>query len=103
MAEIIAQGELNIAGTIIAVGSKASIPTKIFMMRFYNPLAYVLTVERYDAITMSSVTLYEFNLSAGDTVNDNFTYALNSGDKLTVYSDIPGTSYYIYGIDYADN
>jgi hypothetical protein len=101
MAEIIEQGELSVLGTILATGSTASISTKITTMRFYNPLAYVLTIERYDALTATSEVLYEFNLTAGDTVSDSFTYALKAGDKITAYSDIPGTTYYIYGLDYA--
>ena len=101
MAEIIEQGELSVLGTILATGSIASISTKITTMRFYNPLAYVLTLERYDASTATSEVLYEFNLAAGDTINDNLQYALRAGDKLTAYSDISGTTYYIYGVDYA--
>jgi hypothetical protein len=101
MAEIIEQGELSLIGTTLATGIIASLSTKITTMRFYNPLAYVLTVERYDASTATSEVLYEFNLAAGDTVSDTLLYALKAGDKLTAYSDIPGTTYYIYGIDYA--
>ena len=48
MAEIIEQGELNVLGTTLATGSTAVVSTKLLTMRFYNPLAYVLTVERYD-------------------------------------------------------
>jgi hypothetical protein len=101
MAEIIEQGELSLLGTILATGSAASLSTKVVTMRFYNPLAYVLTIERYDAVSATSEVLYEFNLAAGDTVSDSFTYALKEGDKLTAYSNISGTTYYIYGLDYA--
>jgi hypothetical protein len=101
MAEIIEQGELSLLGTILATGSASSLSTKVLTMRFYNPLAYVLTIERYDAVSATSEVLYEFNLAAGDTVSDTLTYALKEGDNITAYSDIPGTSYYIYGIDYA--
>ena len=101
MAEIIAQGEVSVLGTTLATGSDAETSTKVFIMRFYNPLAYVLTVERYDALTTTTEVLYEFNLAAGDTISDTLTYALKAGDKLTAYSDIPGTTYYVYGLDYA--
>jgi hypothetical protein len=101
MAEIIAQGEVSVLGTTLATGSTAEVSTKVVTMRFYNPLAYVLTIERYDALTATSEVLYEFNLAAGDTVSDTLTYALKAGDKITAYSDIPGTSYYVYGLDYA--
>ncbi len=44
MAEIIEQGELSLLGTTLATGTTASLSTKITTMRFYNPLAYVLTI-----------------------------------------------------------
>lgn len=103
MAEIVQQGEVNILGTTLYTGSNGIILTKITTLRFYNPLAYVLTLERYDATTATSETLYELTLGAGDTVTDDLTYALKEGDKLVVYSDIPGTTYYIYGLDYASS
>jgi hypothetical protein len=101
MAEIIEQGELSLLGTTLATGTSSTLSTKVTTMRFYNPSAYVLTIERYDAVSATSEVLYEFNLAAGDTVSDTLIYALKVGDKLTAYSDIPGTSYYILGIDYA--
>jgi hypothetical protein len=103
MAEFVKQGEVNVAGTILYIGSGSPLLTKILTLRFYNPLVYVLTLERYDALSASSETLYELNLSAGDTVTDGLTYALKEGDELVVYSNIPGTTYYVYGIDYADS
>lgn len=103
MAEFSLQGDINIAGTVLVTGSSAIPLTKVLTLSFNNPLAYVLTLEKYDALTASTIVLYEITLAAGDTVNDTLTYALNAGDTLTVYSDIPGTSYYIYGFDYASN
>ena len=101
--EIVQQGEVNILGTTLYTGGNGIILTKITTLRFYNPLAYVLTLERYDATTATSETLYELTLGAGDTVTDDLTYALKEGDALVVYSDIPGTTYYIYGLDYASS
>jgi hypothetical protein len=103
MAEIVKQGEVDVAGTILYIGSIGPVLTKITTLRFYNPLAYVLTLERYDAISATSETLYELNLDAGDTVTDDLVYALKEGDELVVYSNIPGTTYYVYGIDYASS
>lgn len=101
MAEIINQGQISLLGTTLYTGSVAPLATKISLLRFYNPLAFVLTLTRYDATAVSTETLYEFNLAAGDTITDNTLYALNPGDQLIVYSSIPGTSYYIYGTDFA--
>jgi hypothetical protein len=103
MREFSLQGDVSITGTLLATGSSATVLTKVITLSFNNPLAYVLTLEKYDAKTSSTITLYELNLAIGDTINDTLTYALNAGDTLTVYSDIPGTSYYIYGLDYAIN
>jgi hypothetical protein len=103
MAEFSFQGDVSILGTLLVTGSLGISLTKVVTLSFNNPLAYVLTLEKYDALTLSTIVLYEITLAAGDTVNDTLTYALNAGDTLTVYSDIPGTSYYIYGLDYASN
>lgn len=103
MTEFSLQGDVSITGTLLATGSSATPLTKVITLSFNNALAYVLTLEKYDALTASTIVLYEINLAAGDTVNDTLTYALNAGDTLTVYSDIAGTSYYIYGFDYASN
>lgn len=103
MAEIVKQGEVNVAGTILYIGSAGPVLTKITTLRFYNALPYVLTLERYDAISSTSETLYQLTLAAGDTVTDDLIYALNEGDELVVYSNIPGTTYYVYGIDYASS
>lgn len=104
MAEIIEQGEIDIAGTVLYTGSAGSgASTKVLQLKFYNPLAYVFTLERYDAITATSKILYALKLNAGDSVTDSAIYALKEGDRLIAYADIPGTSYYIYGLDYANS
>jgi len=103
MAEIIKQGEVDTTGTLLYTGTNSPLSTKVTIMRFYNPLAYVLTLERYEDATGTTEILYELNLSAGDTVTDDLLYALKYNDTLTIYSDIPGTSYYIYGVDYASS
>lgn len=103
MAEFVKQGEVDIAGTILYIGGDSAVLTKITTLRFYNPSAYVLTLTRYDAISATTETLYRLSLGAGDTVTDDLLYALNTGDELVVFSDIPGTTYYVYGIDYASS
>jgi hypothetical protein len=103
MTEFSLQGDLSIAGTVLATGSSALPLTKVITLSFNNPLAYILTLEKYDALTTSTIVLYEVTLAAGDTINDTLVYVLNAGDTLTAYSNILGTTYYIYGIDYASN
>jgi len=103
MTEFSLQGDLSITGTVLATGSSGIPLTKVLTLSFNNPLAYVLTLEKYDALTTSTIVLYEVTLAAGDTINDTLTYVLNVGDTLTAYSNIVGTTYYIYGVDYASN
>lgn len=103
MTEFSLQGDLSIAGTVLATGSSALPLTKVITLSFNNPLAYILTLEKYDALTTSTIVLYEVTLAAGDTINDTLVYVLNAEDTLTAYSNILGTTYYIYGLDYASN
>lgn len=100
MAEFVAQGEVDVLGTTLYTGGGGVILTKVTTLRFYNALAYTLRLERYNATTATSEVIYDLTLSAGDAVSDTFLYALNSGDQLIVYTNIPGTTYYVYGVDY---
>lgn len=101
MAEFSNQGTLAVTGTVLYTGGPGvPLLTKVNSLRFNNPLAYTLTLKRYNASTATTVTLYSLTLSAGDTVTDNLTYALEPGDQLIAQSNIAGTIYYAYGIDY---
>jgi hypothetical protein len=83
--------------------SGGQVLSKILAMRFNNSAAYDLKLEKYEASTSTTTTIYDLTLSAGDTVTDNLSYALNPGDQLIATSNIVGTTYYIYGIDYASS
>ena len=101
MGEFSKQGTLAITGTVLYTGdSGGPLLTKLTNLRFNNPLAYTLTLKKYNASTTTTITLYSLTLSAGDTVTDNLTYALEPGDQLIAESNIAGTTYYAYGIDY---
>mgnify|MGYP007092090140 CR=1 FL=1 len=104
MAEFSKQGDIAITGTILYTGSDSNISlTKVLILRFNNPAAYDLKLEKYEASTTTTTTIYDLTLAAGDTVTDNLSYALNPGDQLIVTSNIVGTTYYIYGTDYASS
>jgi hypothetical protein len=104
MAEFSKQGDVSVTGTVLYTGSSSEIAlTKILSMRFNNPAAYNLKLEKYEAATSTTSTIYDLTLSAGDTVTDNLSYALNPGDQLIVTSNIVGTTYYVYGLDYASS
>jgi len=104
MGEFSKQGDVAITGTVLFTGTtSASLLSKILTMRFNNPAAYDLKLEKYEASTTTTTTIYDLTLAAGDTVTDNLSYALNPGDELIVTSNIVGTTYYIYGVDYASS
>ena len=101
MAEFSNQGELSITGTILITGGISTIALdKLVTIRLNNPLAYSVQLYKYEALTLTTTLIYDLNLSAGDTLTDSFSYALNNGDQLIAYSNILGTSYYTYGITY---
>jgi len=101
MAEISNQGELSITGTVLLTGGSSTVSlNKLFNIRFNNQLAYDVQLYKYEALTTTTTLIYDLTLSAGDTLTDNLTYALNNGDQLIAYSNILGTSYYTYGITY---
>jgi hypothetical protein len=103
MTEFVEQGQVSVTGTILCTGTTGLALTKVVNLRFYNPLGYVLRLERYNALSSTTEVIYELGLSPGDAVTDSLAYALNQGDRLIAYSDILGTTYYVYGIDYASS
>ena len=105
MAEISKQGDVSTTGTILYTGSSNGgvYLTKVISLRFNNPAAYDLKLEKFEFATTTTTVIYDLSLAAGDTVTDNFTYALNPGDELIVTTNVLGTTYYLYGSDYAIN
>ena len=99
MAEFSEQGSLSTIGTVLYTGGDSTgYLNKILNMRFNNPAAYNLKLEKFEYKTSTTTTIYDLSLAAGDTVTDNLTYALNPGDQLIATSNIVGTTYYVYGI-----
>ena len=104
MAEFSKQGSVSTSGTVLYTGSSGgALLTKVSTLRFNNPAAYNLVLEKYESATATTSVIYDLSLSAGDTVTDNLLYALNPGDQLIATSNIAGTTYYLFGIDYAIN
>jgi len=104
MAEFSKQGDLSITGTVLYTGSRGGAAlTKVTNLRFNNPAAFQLRLSKFEAATSTTTIIYTLNLSAGDTLTDGLSYALNPGDQLIATSNIAGTTYYIYGIDYASS
>lgn len=94
MYEFSLQGELSIAGTTFFIVPPNCI-YKIFNIRFNNPAAYTLTLAKYDGYNL--INIYTLNLSAGDTITDNFVYYLEPNQYIVATSSVPGTSYILNG------
>jgi hypothetical protein len=104
MAEFSKQGVVSTSGTVLYTGSTTvSLLTKVLTLRFNNPAAFQLRLSKFEATTSTTTIIYDLNLSAGDTLTDTLSYALNPGDRLIATSNIAGTTYYIYGVDYASS
>lgn len=98
MTEFSNQGEILTTGTVLLTGTLQDIiKDKILGIRFNNQSDYNIKLYRYDYVTASIILIYNLNLKAGDTLTDDLPYALNYGDQIIAYSDIPGTSYYTHG------
>lgn len=65
----------------------------VYALRFNNPLAYSITVSRFDNLLGTSIDLYTLNLAAGDTVSDSYNYVLKENDYIKVTSSVAGTVY----------
>lgn len=86
------QGILNIAGTVFSTG----LPDRVIMLSsfsFYNPAAYVVTIEKYEALTASTIVIGVYSKLAGETFEPIRQYILQDGDYVKVTSSIAGTSY----------
>jgi len=101
MGEFTKTGKLSVTGTVLAVGGPSSAGlNRLFTVRFNNAVSYNIQIYIYEAGSATTNLMYALNLSAGDTVTDDFSYALNKGDQIIAYSSVVGTSYYIYGATY---
>lgn len=87
------QGELGLTDTIIQKSNVYQSFAVVSSLRFRNASAYILTVSRYSKAANRTDVLYQYNLSAGDTVLDTTTYLLDYGDILYAKSNIAGTIY----------
>ena len=95
MTEIPIQGIVSVTGTTLYT-VPATKKARFITITATNPAAFVLTLSRYDKSQNTTVTVFSYSLSAGDSVIDQTGYVLQQGDKLILTSSIPGTSYTAY-------
>ena len=86
------QGTLNIAGTILSTGILGKI-TQIASFNFYNAAGYVLTIQKFQFSTASTITLGVYTKLAGETFEIPNSYYLADGDYYKVTPSIAGTDY----------
>jgi hypothetical protein len=87
------QGEVGLTDTIISKNNVFQSTSIVNGMRFRNGSAYTLTVSRYSKVANRTDILYQYALSAGDTVLDTTAYMLDYGDILYAKSNVAGTIY----------
>lgn len=73
---------------------------KISSLRFTNPLAYDLILEKYTASLAITTVIYSLTLDAGDSLIETGLYFMEPGDSLIVTSSIVGTTYLVYLVEY---
>lgn len=95
MTEVTIQGVVSVLGTTLY-----TVPTtkkaRFITITARNPVAYVLTLSKYDKSLNNTVIVFSYTLNAGDSVIDQTGYFLNEGDKLILTSSVPGTNYTAY-------
>ena len=88
------QGTVSIAGTtILEIPQNQTV--QVSGIRFNNPAAYDLKLEKFDFSTGTTLIIYDLTLDPGDTVTDDFPYIMTSKDKLIATSSIAGTTFFI--------
>ncbi len=95
MTETTIQGLVSTTGTTLY-----TVPTtkraRFITITATNPAAYVLSLSRFDKVLGTTVTVFSYSLSGGDSVIDQTGYFLREGDKLILTSSVNGTNYTAY-------
>lgn len=93
------QGTLTaVTGTIIHTAPDNN-RSEVQSMRFTNTAAFVLTVQKYTAVTAATTTIYTVSLDEGDIFTDEYVYHLDENDYIRAISDVAGTTFIARGED----
>lgn len=76
------------------------VTAKVASLRFNNPSAYDLRLEKNSESLRITTVIYSLTLDAGDSLNDNGLYFMEPGDSLIVTSSTAETTYLVYLIEY---
>lgn len=104
------QKPISITGTLSTSLGKIYSPSinqrgELTNIKFSNTAntAWQLWVYKIVSGQTEPVLLYHIELDAGDWVNDDTQYDLNSGDQIQAYSDVSTVQYDIEGLEKAIN
>lgn len=94
MAEVTIQGVLSIGANDLYLAAPNT-TARVKYLKFYNPIAYSVTVSKYDFSLASTINLYSLTLDPGDSISDDTQYLLQGRDKLSVTATTANTTYLI--------
>lgn len=94
--DIIFQGKVATDGSTKIFSASGIIITHIVINNLDSN--YIFTLNRFEeGAGIHNVPLYQFELDAGDSINDSEEYTLSASDYLQLMSDVPDTTFYIKG------
>lgn len=92
--EVSLQGQ-SVLGSNILYAAPLNTVVKITLIKYFNPLAYNISLVKYQDAIASSVMLYDLTLAAGDAVTDSNTYILQQNDYIEIIDSVGGTNYLV--------
>ena len=97
--DISRQGTLNVGDTVLYVCPFKYV-ANISSIKVNCPVAYDISVRIERSIPSSVLTLYSFNLDAGDYMIDSNSYPLKTGDSVVITTSASNVAYFMVGTVY---
>lgn len=97
--DISKQGILNVGDTTLYTCPR-NYYANISSVKVNCPSAYDISIRIERANPVSVLTLYSFNLDAGDYMLDANNYALKQGDRVVITTSASDVAYFITGTVY---
>lgn len=97
--DIIYKGSVATDGsTKIACTTTSLVIDTIIINNFDSAYVFTMNIFVNSPGVNVEAPIYDFTLDAGDSVRDTDLYTLFKGSYLQLISDVPGTTYYIKGV-----
>ena len=94
--DISTQGILNVGDTVLYTCPNRY-NANITSVKLNCPTAYDVSVRIERNFPASVLTLYNFNLDAGDYIFDSNNYRLGDGDSIVITTSTSGVAYFTTG------